>query len=83
MRVPEALCPYFVDRPIFVKILPLAHIQRLPPPTVVVRVGYPDSDFQTVAATVATPLGQQINGVEDMLYISSFSTGSGAKALTI
>jgi HAE1 family hydrophobic/amphiphilic exporter-1 len=38
---------------------------------------------ETVAATVATPLEQEINGVEDMLYMSSYSTGDGAMALTI
>ena len=49
----------------------------------VVSASYPGADAQTVAATVATPLEQQVNGVEDMLYMSSYSTGDGSMALTI
>jgi HAE1 family hydrophobic/amphiphilic exporter-1 len=89
---------FFVDRPIFATVLsalfliiggiayvalPVAQYPEITPPTVVVRASYPGADAQTVAATVATPLEQQINGVEDMLYMSSYSTGDGAMALTI
>ncbi|WP_262270563.1 efflux RND transporter permease subunit [Microvirga yunnanensis] len=89
---------FFVDRPIFATVLsalfliiggiaytalPVAQYPDITPPTVVVRASYPGADAQTVAATVATPLEQQINGVEDMLYMSSYSTGDGAMALTI
>src|SRR4051812_25795111 len=89
---------FFVDRPIFATVLsivlllvgsiaytalPVAQYPDIAPPTVVVRASYPGADAQTVAATVATPLEQQINGVEDMLYMSSYSTGDGAMALTI
>ncbi|MEE1609914.1 efflux RND transporter permease subunit [Microvirga sp. CF3016] len=89
---------FFVDRPIFATVLsalfliiggiayttlPVAQYPEIAPPTVVVRASYPGADAQTVAATVATPLEQQINGVEDMLYMSSYSTGDGAMALTI
>src|ERR687897_220531 len=89
---------FFVDRPIFATVLsivlllvggiayttlPVAQYPEVAPPTVVVRASYPGADAQTVAATVATPLEQQINGVEDMLYMSSYSTGDGAMALTI
>ncbi|PVE25156.1 hydrophobe/amphiphile efflux-1 family RND transporter [Microvirga sp. KLBC 81] len=89
---------FFVDRPIFATVLsaiflivggiayvtlPVAQYPEITPPTVVVRTSYPGADAQTVAATVATPLEQQINGVEDMLYMSSYSTGDGAMALTI
>jgi HAE1 family hydrophobic/amphiphilic exporter-1 len=89
---------FFIDRPIFATVLsalfliiggiayttlPVAQYPDIAPPTVVVRASYPGADAQTVAATVATPLEQQINGVEDMLYMSSYSTGDGAMALTI
>jgi HAE1 family hydrophobic/amphiphilic exporter-1 len=89
---------FFVDRPIFATVLsaillivggiayttlPIAQYPEVTPPTVVVRASYPGADAETVAATVATPLEQQINGVEDMLYMSSYSTGDGSMALTI
>ena len=89
---------FFVDRPIFATVLsalfliiggiayttlPVAQYPDITPPTVVVRASYPGADAETVAATVATPLEQQINGVEDMLYMSSYSTGDGSMALTI
>jgi hydrophobic/amphiphilic exporter-1 (mainly G- bacteria), HAE1 family len=89
---------FFVDRPIFATVLsivlvllggiayttlPVAQYPEIAPPTIVVRASYPGADAQTVAATVATPLEQQVNGVEDMLYMSSYSTSDGAMSLTI
>src|SRR4051812_1499192 len=89
---------FFVDRPIFATVLsivlllvgsiaytalPVAQYPEIAPPTIVVRASYPGADAETVAATVATPLEQQVNGVEDMLYMSSYSTGDGAMALTV
>jgi HAE1 family hydrophobic/amphiphilic exporter-1 len=89
---------FFVDRPIFASVvsivmvilgglayfgLPVGQYPEVAPPTVVVRAQYPGADAQTVADTVATPLEQEINGVEDMLYMSSYSTGDGAMSLTV
>ena len=89
---------FFVDRPIFASVvsivlviagliaytqLPTAQYPEIAPPTIVVRAQYPGADAETVAATVATPLEQEINGVEHMLYMSSYSTGDGSMALTI
>ena len=89
---------FFVDRPIFATVLslvitllgsiaflnlPVAQYPEIAPPTIVVRASYPGADAATVAATVAAPLEEQINGVENMLYMSSFSGNDGALALTI
>ena len=87
----------FIERPIFAAVLsivivlvgaiayltlPVAQYPEIVPPTIVVRASYPGADAKTVAATVATPLEQQINGVEDMLYMSSYSTGDRNMQLT-
>ncbi len=89
---------FFVDRPIFASVLsivllllggiaytglPVAQYPDIAPPTIVVRATYPGANAETIAATVATPLEQEVNGVENMLYISSYSTGDGAMQLTI
>ncbi|MGQ0676275.1 MAG: efflux RND transporter permease subunit [Rhodospirillales bacterium] len=89
---------FFVDRPIFASVLsivtvivgaiayvalPVAQYPEIAPPTIMVRASYPGADAETVAATVATPLEQEVNGVEDMIYMSSYSTSDGAMALTI
>ncbi|HEU0222343.1 MAG TPA: multidrug efflux RND transporter permease subunit [Paracoccaceae bacterium] len=88
----------FIDRPIFAAVLsilivliggaafvtlPIAQYPEIAPPTVVVRANYPGASAEVVAATVATPLEQEINGVENMLYMSSQSTGDGAMGLTV
>src|SRR5918912_178217 len=80
---------FFVDRPIFAAVisivitlvgaiayetLPVAQYPEVAPPTVVVSASYPGASAQTVAETVATPLEEQINGVENMLYISNYAT---------
>ena len=89
---------FFVDRPIFASVLsivalivgliaytqlPIAQYPEIAPPTIVVRAQYPGADAETVAATVATPIEQEINGVEHMLYMSSYSSNDGAMSLTI
>jgi len=89
---------FFVDRPIFAAVLsivllivggiaytqlPVSQYPEIAPPTIVVRAAYPGADAETVAATVATPIEQEVNGIENMLYMSSYSSGDGAMALTI
>ncbi len=89
---------FFVHRPIFASVLsilmviigliafknlPVSQYPEIAPPTIVVRASYPGADAETVAATVATPLEEQINGVEDMLYMSSYASTDGSMALTI
>ena len=89
---------FFVDRPIFAAVLsvlilvvgliawPTLPIQQYPeiaPPTVVITANYPGADAQTLAETVAAPIEEAVNGVENMLYMSSSSTGDGAVQITV
>src|SRR5262245_41346006 len=64
-------------------ILPVAQYPEIVPPTVRVTASYPGASAETVARTVATPLEEQINGVENMLYMSSQSTGDGNLTITV
>ena len=88
----------FIDRPIFAAvlsvfvmlvglgalvILPVAQYPEIVPPTVQVTTTYPGASAETVSRTVATPLEQQINGVEDMLYLSSQARGDGKLTITV
>ncbi len=89
---------FFIQRPIFAcvisivitligavsgTVLPISRYPEIAPPTVEVTASYPGADAETVAETVATPLEQEINGVEDMIYMSSVSTSDGQMTLTV
>jgi HAE1 family hydrophobic/amphiphilic exporter-1 len=89
---------FFVDRPIFATVLavvtliigllayvslPITEYPEIAPPTIQVTANYPGANAETVAATVATPLEQEINGVENMLYLTSQSTSDGNVTITV
>jgi multidrug efflux pump len=89
---------FFIDRPIFAAVLsiviflvgaiavwqlPISQYPEVVPPSVQVRAQYPGANPKVIAETVAAPLEQEINGVEDMLYMSSQATSDGTMLLTI
>jgi multidrug efflux pump len=91
------LARFFVDRPIFATVLslviivgsvsllrlPVAQYPEVAPPTVEVTAFYPGANAKVVAETVATPIEQEVNGVERMRYMESRSTNDGRMTLTI
>ncbi len=92
------LSRYFIDRPILAGVLsmlillggligmgllPISEYPEVVPPSVIVRAQYPGANPLAIAETVASPLEEQINGVEDMLYMSSQATADGLLTLTV
>src|SRR5439155_20908158 len=86
------LSRFFIDRPIFaavlsifvviaglasMRVLPVAQYPEIAPPVVTVQAVYPGASAQVLEQTVAAPLENQINGVENMIYMSSTSTANG------
>jgi len=89
---------FFIERPIFAAViavfitligafsypqLSLSQYPEIAPPTITVQATFPGASAETLAETVATPLEQEINGVENMLYMSSSSTSSGTVQITV
>ncbi len=89
---------FFIDRPIFASVvsivfvilgavsyvrLPVAQYPEIAPPVITVTGQFPGASAETVADTVVTPIEQQINGVEGMLYVGSNSTSDGRFAISV
>ena len=89
---------FFIDRPIFASVLsivivvvglvalavlPVAQYPEITPPTIQVTAVYSGADARTVAETIGAPIEQQVNGVENMLYMSSRSNSDGSYGLTV
>ncbi|MGQ0527035.1 MAG: efflux RND transporter permease subunit [Alphaproteobacteria bacterium] len=89
---------YFVDRPIFAGVisilvfmaglialfqLPISEYPEVSPPSIVIATQYPGANPAVIAETVATPLEEQINGVENMLYMQSLASADGSLGITV
>jgi multidrug efflux pump len=92
------LSKFFIDRPIFagvlsllillagliaLRVLPIAEYPEVVPPAVLVRAQYPGANPKVIAETVAMPLEESINGIENMLYMNSQATTDGRLTLTV
>jgi multidrug efflux pump len=89
---------FFIERPIFASVLsivitlagavaalnlPVAQYPQITPPSIIVNCTYPGADARVVAESVAAPIEQQVNGVEDMMYMVSQSNNDGSYQLTV
>jgi len=89
---------FFIDRPVFATVLaivilivggvatigmPIAQYPEITPPTIAIQTVYPGASAQVVADTVTTPIEQEVNGVEGMLYIASTSTNDGQATIDV
>src|SRR6059058_2617047 len=85
---------FFIERPIFANVtiliggvtlfvLPVEQYPQITPPTVQVSTSYPGADATVLSDTVASPIEQQVNGVEGMLYMSSTCASDGSYNLTV
>lgn len=89
---------FFIDRPVFAMVtsivivllglfsmrdLPIADYPEIVPPQVTITTAYPGANAETIAATVASPIEEELNGIDNMLYVNSVSSSSGTLSTTV